>query len=730
LIDEQDIQRIRDATDMVTLVSEQVVLKQRGRIFWGCCPFHDEKTPSFKVDPVSQLFHCFGCGAGGDAIGFVMRTQNLEFLDAVRYLGERAGIEIKETASSLPRGKKATLLDLCGHSARFYHQELMRSPDEAAAEARAYLSGRQFGSAVAKAWQLGFAPGRTALVKHLNGQGFRAEDIVTANLATKEGNGRLRDRFYGRVMFPIFDLQGRVIAFGGRIVGQGEPKYVNSSDTPLFHKRETLYALDKAKPMITRTATAVVTEGYTDTIAMHAAGFTNTVATLGTALTLQHIKLLNRFANKVIYLFDGDEAGQRAAMRASELITHDITPEAGKFQLELAVSVLPAGMDPADYLARQGAEAMQAVLDGAVPLLSFAIRRALQGATLDTPEQRAAAAKRALTVLLPIRGSILATGYIRDDLVRALGMDYSEVMSLFMSLPRPRAWSTAQPDAQAEAHPGAQTGYRGHSLREATSRASATATNTTTARSDVRGTYARQARRHDSTGAYSDQRNTKGTYSGEGGVDANSAYDPRNSSVAHDSQSDNAPFDGSTENAGISARSQLQAELLSLYIEHPLCRDFLARAFCDITWDNEGYRHMSAALSEADASLPSAEMYKIALASHANAAMLLSGGLSREYNGTPNDHANLVLYMLLELQLQNDIALAKIAYRKAVMSDHGANDPEVAVPSAHVALNSTTDTLAKSSPTSVQSADDLFKEIAHLQAELANVRERLAEIPK
>ncbi|GHT79513.1 hypothetical protein FACS1894104_4300 [Actinomycetota bacterium] len=428
---------------MIQLVGESVVLKQRGREFWGCCPFHDEKTPSFKVDSSSQLYHCFGCGAGGDAYKFVMQTQNLEFIDAVRYLAGRSNIQIKEDSSGLSQGKRARLLDICQKTAEFYHQQLMRVKGTNTDVAREYLSTRDMGGNVAKDWQLGYAPGRSELVRHLQKLGFKADEMVEANVAAKGqgGGGQLRDRFYERVMFPIYDLQGRAVAFGGRIIDKGEPKYINSSDTPLFHKRETLYAIDKAKSKITSTGTAIVVEGYTDTIAMHGAGFTNTVATLGTALTPQHLKLLNRFAKKVIYLFDGDEAGQRAAGRASELITKDITPEAGKFRAELTVAVLPAANDPADFLASAGVEAMQRTIDGAVPLLKFAIGRSLAGKQLDTPEQRSAALSSALQVLLPIRGSILANDYL-GELAQMLGADFDSVKAAFDGLQTPRQYAT------------------------------------------------------------------------------------------------------------------------------------------------------------------------------------------------------------------------------------------------------------------------------------------------
>lgn len=410
-ISDEDIQRVRDATDLIGLISERVLLKPKGRLQWGLCPFHGEKTPSFKVDPATQLWHCFGCGLGGDVFGFVMRSDNVDFPDAVRMLADRSRIELVEEAGGVPRGRKERIFAACEEAATFYQKVLSGSREPGPDEARRYLGGRGLGSEIAKSWRLGYAPGRGALVKHLSQLGFSADEMVDANLALKDDSGRLKDRFYERVMFPINDLQGRVIAFGGRVIGKGEPKYLNTNDTPVFHKSANMYAIDRAKAQITSSGTAVVVEGYTDVIALHEAGITSAVATLGTALTRQHVKLLGRFAKRVVYLFDGDEAGMRAADRASEFIDANVTPEAGRNRVELDVAVLPAGMDPADYVAEHGVEAMQAIVDGAAPLLRFSIDRRLARWDLERPEERTRALKDAVEVLSPIKDSLLADDY-------------------------------------------------------------------------------------------------------------------------------------------------------------------------------------------------------------------------------------------------------------------------------------------------------------------------------
>jgi len=264
------------------------------------------------------------------------------------------------------------------------------------------------------------------LAKALAAEGFARDELIEANLALADDRGDMKDRFFNRLMFPIADLQGRVIAFGGRVIGEGQPKYLNSSDTPIFHKSANMYGIDRAKSAIVSTGTALVVEGYTDVIAMHEAGFTNAVATLGTALTARHIKLLGRFAKRIVYLFDGDEAGMRAADRAAEFLDSTSTPEAGSARLDLLVSVIPDGMDPADYVAAHGAEDMKAVVAGAQPLLRFVIDRRIDAHDLATPEGRSRALADAAGVLASVRGSLLAQDYAAHVADR-LRTDYATV---------------------------------------------------------------------------------------------------------------------------------------------------------------------------------------------------------------------------------------------------------------------------------------------------------------
>lgn len=413
-ISEEDIQKVREASDLVAIIGERTPVKQRGRDFWCCCPLHNEKTPSFKIDPAMQLWHCFGCGEGGDIFGFLMKTEDLSFPEAVRKLAERAHIDIAEAPGrmSVPNSRKARLKAVCAETATLYHTQLMRNPDSDAVAARNYLGSRGLGGNVPKTWQLGFAPGRGQLVRHLSARGFTPAEMIEANVAMQSNDGKLRDRFFNRIMFPINDAQGECIAFGGRVIGKGEPKYLNSQETPIFHKSQVLYGLDHAKASMATTGVALVVEGYTDVIALHEAGITYAVATLGTALTLQHIRVLARHAQqRIVYLFDGDAAGQRAADRALAFIDDSMTPEAGRRKVEVCAATLPENLDPADFVTQRGAEALKKLVDDAQPLLKYGIDRRLARYDLSSAEGRSRALTDALAVLAPIKDSLLAKDY-------------------------------------------------------------------------------------------------------------------------------------------------------------------------------------------------------------------------------------------------------------------------------------------------------------------------------
>lgn len=439
-ISDDDIQKVREATDIVALIGERTRVQQRGREFWCCCPLHHEKTPSFKIDPATQLWHCFGCGEGGDIFGFIMKTDEVTFPEAVRKLAERARIDIADDGpQGLPASKKQRLRDACKAAEEFFHTRLMRSPDAGAASARTYLSGRGLGGRVPKEWMLGYAPGRGAMTTHLLSLGFTPQELVAANISV-ERNGHLNDRFYERVMFPIHDVSGACIAFGGRIIGQGEPKYLNSQETPIFHKSQVLYALDKAKAKMASTGCAIVAEGYTDVIAMHEAGITNSVATLGTALTKSHIRLLSRHAGKrIVYLFDGDAAGQRATERALQFIDDAATPESGRTQTEICALCLSDGQDPAEFLATHAASELQALIDAAQPLVQFGIDRRIERYDIETAEGRARALPDALSVLAPIKDSVLAKEYA-VQIAQRLRIREEDALGQLACLQKPRVY--------------------------------------------------------------------------------------------------------------------------------------------------------------------------------------------------------------------------------------------------------------------------------------------------
>lgn len=441
MISQDDVQKVREATDLVALVSERTPVKQRGREFWACCPLHQEKTPSFKIDPGTQLWHCFGCGEGGDVFGLVMQLDELTFPEAVRKLAERAHIDIAEDAWDGHRStKRQRLKEVCKAAAEFFHLQLMRGKDAGSEAARSYLSGRGLGGDIPRQWMLGFAPGRSSLVRHLTAKGFNATEMTDANVARVGRDGRLVDRFFNRVMFPIRDAQGDVIAFGGRIMEGEGPKYLNSQETPIFHKSNVLYGLDMAKAAMTSTGTAIVTEGYTDVIAMHKAGLANTVAALGTALTKNHVRLLSRHAGRrIVYIFDGDEAGQRATDRALQFIDASVTPESGRSRIDICALTLPDGMDPAEYLDAHSAEEMQELVAQAKPLIMFGIERRLARHDRGTAEGRAAALADALDVLAPIKSSILAKDYAAQvaNMLRFREDDVLEQLSRLV-LPRRR----------------------------------------------------------------------------------------------------------------------------------------------------------------------------------------------------------------------------------------------------------------------------------------------------
>ena len=430
-IRDESIAEVREATDVVALVAEYVTLRPGGGTrMKGLCPFHQEKTPSFTVDSTRRLWHCFGCSQGGDAIDFLMRQETLSFTEAVERLAHRAGIELRYEGRSAGErgsmGRKSRLVAAHAEAVEFYHRALVESPD--GRNARAYLSSRGMDRAVAERFRLGWAPGRSwdALVGHLRNKGFRPEELTEAGLARTGGRG-LRDAFHARVLFPIFDVAGDPVAFGGRLLDVDEgrgPKYVNTAETPIWHKGRALYALNWAKAEIVKAGFAVVVEGYTDVVACHQAGVAQAVATCGTALRAEHFKLLSRFTGKVVLSFDADAAGSTAVERGiREWIG---TPEA---TFSAHVIVVPGGADPAEYIASRGVDAFRTLVAEAEPLVRWWLDRNLARHQLVTPEERRRAAQDVIPIIQGVPDYGQRTGYARY-VVQRLHLDEAEYRAI------------------------------------------------------------------------------------------------------------------------------------------------------------------------------------------------------------------------------------------------------------------------------------------------------------
>lgn len=359
------VEEIKSRIDIVDLVAEHVDLRKAGQNYKGLCPFHAEKTPSFTVSPSKQIFHCFGCSKGGDVVSFIMNYETLSFPEALSFLARKAGIRIEEFRTGPPaqRSLKEKLFALHSAAVAYYRQNL-----ETSAHARAYLAQRGIDAESAESFGLGYSlHARDGLLAHLQQKGFPAEEIKHSGLVHYGEKGPF-DFFRDRLMFPIFDLQGRPVAFGGRLLAAAKsaPKYVNSPDSPLFRKGETLYGLSQAKGHIAQKGYALLVEGYLDVITCHRHGFRHAVAPLGTALTGGHLKKLRRFASKVLLVFDGDAAGRAATRRSLDLAYAEA--------MNTKVLMLPEGQDPDSFLRKEGAEAFRKRLGGALSPVHFVLR--------------------------------------------------------------------------------------------------------------------------------------------------------------------------------------------------------------------------------------------------------------------------------------------------------------------------------------------------------------------
>lgn len=403
-IPDEDVARVRAATDIVALVGEHAALKRVGSRWVGLCPFHGEKSPSFSVNAEAGVYYCFGCQAKGDVITFVRNIEHLDFVDAVRRLADKSGITIREDGNAgRDNQKRKVFLDAMEAATEWYHQRLLTSPDAGAA--RDYLRSRGYDGAIVRKFRMGWAPDEWDAV--CTALKLSEEVAVGAGLGFLNRRGRLQDSFRARVLFPICDPSGHPIALGGRILpGSSDPaKYKNSTETPIYTKRKALYALNWAKKDIIASGEVVVCEGYTDVIGFFEAGVERAVATCGTALTEEHVKTLRNFASRIVLAFDADGAGQSAASRFYEWEK--------RLEIDVAVAALPAGSDPAD-LARSDPDALRAAISEARPFLQFRLARILDAADLSTPEGRARAADHALGAVAEHPDDLVRDQYVMD----------------------------------------------------------------------------------------------------------------------------------------------------------------------------------------------------------------------------------------------------------------------------------------------------------------------------
>jgi DNA primase len=410
-ISDRDIADVRSRTDIVALISEQVALKKSGRRWTGLCPFHGEKTPSFSVNAEEGRYYCFGCRVSGDAITFVREMQHLDFVDAVRQLAERAGVELHEDANAGPaRKERQEYLAAMDQAVDWYHERLLTGPDARAA--REYLKARGINGDVARQFKLGWAPDEwDALAKALQ---LNEKVLVGTGLGFVNKGDRRQDALRARIIFPIFDNSGKAIAVGGRILPEGdsrrgdgrvEAKYKNSPETVIYSKRRTLYALNWAKDDIIRSGEIIVCEGYTDVIAFFGAGLPRAVATCGTALGEEHFRIMRNFAKRIVLAYDADSAGQSAAASVYQWER--------QHEVDVLVARLPKGSDPAD-LAQRDPGALRRIVAEAVPFLQFRLDRVLDAANLATAEGRARAADLALEVLAEHPSDLVRDQYLME----------------------------------------------------------------------------------------------------------------------------------------------------------------------------------------------------------------------------------------------------------------------------------------------------------------------------
>jgi DNA primase len=425
---DDDVARVRDATDLVALAGEHIALKRVGRRFMGLCPFHTEKTPSFSINPELGVYMCFGCQKSGDAITFIRETEHLDFVEAVERLAARAGITLRYDSAAVgkDRKRKERLSEAVGAAIAFYHRLLVEAPE--GGPGRKHLRSRNFDGDAARRFQLGWAPdGFDALSVHLQREGYERKDVVDAGLAFVNRANKLQDQFRARLLFPIYDSRGEPVGFGGRALGDQMPKYKNSPETPIYQKSRLLYGLNWAKGEIVARGEVVICEGYTDVMAFALAGTPNAVATCGTALADDHFQILKNLARKVVLAYDADSAGQAAAERWYEWEQ--------RYEVQVQVADLPPGRDPGD-LWKDDRAALPAAIERAAPFLQFRLDRLLAGADLGTLEGRARAAEAAAAIVAAHPNELVRDQYVMK-LAGTLEIDADRLRAAVRAGPRP-----------------------------------------------------------------------------------------------------------------------------------------------------------------------------------------------------------------------------------------------------------------------------------------------------
>ena len=434
------LQELKMRNDITDIVSSYVTLKRRGRNMVGLCPFHGEKTPSFNIYTENGSFYCFGCGVGGDVISFVMRIENLDYVDAVKFLAQRAGMDMPEDSYDNSMSQLRTrIFEANREAARFYYSSLYTPKGIKGLE---YLHSRQLSDRTIRHFGLGFADDDwSSLCKHLKGKGFKDNELVAANLAVQRKNGNgIYDRFTNRVMFPIIDLRGNVIAFGGRIMTDEKPKYLNTSDTPVFKKSTNLFSLNNAKNSGKRTL--ILCEGYMDVISVNQAGFTNAVATLGTALTSEQAMLIKRYADEVVICYDADEAGQKATARAIPILR--------KAGLLIRIINIPNGKDPDEFIKSKGpdgAVAFKAVLDKSRNDIEYRLQKLKQNFNIETSDGKVGYLESASKIIGDIHSPIEQDVYL-SRLCDEFGIDKNSFKQQMINISRRQSRETAKKEVR------------------------------------------------------------------------------------------------------------------------------------------------------------------------------------------------------------------------------------------------------------------------------------------